>query len=79
MKTNIKKVSKTLLFGLAILAICLLIYLIVPKYQIQSVRLNENTVVIIKINNITGKISTEYESLIKFPRTESGKLKFIND
>ena len=79
MKTYIKKVSKTLLLGLIIIAILGLVYLAIPKYQIHSVRLNENTVVITKINNITGRISTEYESLIKFPRTESGKLKFIND
>ena len=79
MKTYLNKVYKSLLFGLIIIAILGLIYLAIPKYQIHSVKLNENIVVITKINNITGKISTEYESLIKFPRTESGKLKFIND
>jgi len=62
MKTYIRKVGKTLLFGLAILAICLLIYLIVPKYQIQSVRVDDDTVVVTRINTITGEISTSYKN-----------------
>jgi len=62
MKTYIRKVGKTLLFGLVILAICLLIYLIVPKYQIQSVRVDDDTVVVTRINTITGEISTSYKN-----------------
>ena len=79
MKNYIKKVSKTLLFGLIILAIAGLIYLAIPKYQIHSVRVDDDTVVVTRINTITGEISTRYESSLKFPRTKSGKLKFIND
>ena len=79
MRTYIKKVSKTLLFGLVILLIFTVIYLIYPKYQIHSVRVDDDTVVVTRINTITGEISTKYEGLLKFPRTESGKLKFIND
>ena len=53
MKTYIRKVGKALLFGLTILVIGLLIYLIVPKYQIHSVRIDDDYVVVTKINTIT--------------------------
>ena len=79
MKTYIKKVSKILLFGLIIIAILCLVYLAIPKYQIHSVRVDDDYVLITKINTLTGEISTKYESRLIFPRTKSGKLKFIND
>jgi len=60
-----KKVSRTLLFGLAILAICLLIYLVVPKYQIHSVRVDDDTVVVTRINTITGDTFTETKRIYK--------------
>ena len=62
MKIYIKKVSKTLLFGLIIIAILGLIYLAIPKYQIHSVRVDDDTVVVTRINTITGKITTSYKS-----------------
>jgi len=61
MKTYMRKVGKTLLFGLVILAVAVVIYMVVPKYQIQSVRVSDNFVVITKINTITGDIFTETE------------------
>jgi len=61
MKTYMRKVGKTLLFGLVILAIAVVVYMVVPKYQIQSVRVSDNFVVITKINTITGDIFTEME------------------
>ena len=75
MKTYIRKVGKTLLFGLVILAIAGLIYLIVPKYQIQSVRVDEDTVVVTRINTITGQIDTSYKSYGSI-FNKYGKLKF---
>jgi len=56
MKTYMRKVGKTLLFGLAILVIGLLIYLVMPKYQIHSVRFDDDYVVVTKINTITGDV-----------------------
>jgi len=77
MKTYIKKVSKVLLFGLIIIAILGLIYLAMPKYQIQSVRVDDNTVVVTRINTITGQVqvSTSYKSNSTY-LNKYGKLKF---
>ena len=74
MKAYAKKVGKTLLLGLIILAIAGVIYLIVPKYQIQSVRVDDDYVVITKVNTITGDINTNYERYT--PRKVGEKLKF---
>jgi len=57
-----RKVGKTLLFGLVILAIAVVIYMVVPKYQIQSVRVDDDTVVVTRINTITGEVNTSNES-----------------
>jgi len=62
MKTYMHKVGKTLLFGLVILAIAVVIYMVVPKYQIQSVRVDDDTVVVTRINTITGEITISYKS-----------------
>jgi len=62
MKTYMRKVGKTLLFGLVILAIAVVIYMVVPKYQIQSVRVDDDTVVVTRINTITGEVNTSNES-----------------
>ena len=56
MKAYIKKVGKTLLFVLIIIAILGLIYLAIPKYQIHSVRIDDDYVWITKINTITLEI-----------------------
>jgi len=58
-----RKVGKTLLFGLVILAVAAVVYLVVPKYQIQSVRVDDDTVVVTRINTITGEIDTEYKTI----------------
>ena len=71
MKNSIKKVSKTLLFGLIILAIAGLIYLALPKYQIHSVRIDDDTIVVTRINTITGNVSikriSSSDKIVKFP------------
>jgi len=75
MKAYMRKVGKTLLFGLVILAIAGIIYLVVPKYQIQSVRVDDDTVVVTKVNTITGEVTSdiEYGSIFKYD--EYGKIK----
>ena len=62
MKTYIKKVSKTLLFGLIIISILGLIYLAIPKYQIHSVRIDDERIAITRINTLTGKIDIKFKS-----------------
>ena len=76
MKAYANKVGKTLLFGLIILVVAGLIYLVVPKYQIQSVRVDDDTVVVVRINTITGETTSniEYGSIIK--RDKYGKIDF---
>ncbi len=56
MKAYIKKVGKTLLFGLIIIAILGLVYLAIPKYQIHSVRVDDDYIWITKVNTLTGEI-----------------------
>ena len=60
MKTYMNKVGKTLLLGLIILVVAGIIYMVVPKYQIQSVRVDDDTVVVTKVNTITGVVNTSY-------------------
>ncbi len=58
MKTYNEKLSRFLnfvLYGLAILAIAGFIYLIVPKYQIHTIRLDDNFMRITKVNTLTGE------------------------
>lgn len=66
-----KKVSRILSFGLIIISILVLIYLVIPKYQIHSVRVDDDTVVITRINTITGEIDIKYRSssdkIVKYP------------
>jgi len=62
MKNSIKKVSKTLLFGLVIIAILGLIYLAIPKYQIQSLRIDGERIAVTRINTLTGKIDIKFKS-----------------
>jgi len=71
MKTYIRKVGKTLLFGLVILAIAGMVYLVIPKYQIQSVKVDDDYVLTTKINTLTGEISYEYKKykLLKLKST----------
>lgn len=79
MKTYMKKIGKTLLFGIFILVIAGLVYMIVPKYQIHSVRVDDDTVVVTRINTITGEMSTSYNSSGTY-LNKYGKLDFeFND
>ena len=71
-----RKVGKTLLFGLVILAVAAVIYMVVPKYQIQSVRVDDDYVVITKVNTLTGKVDINYERYTPLKTGESRKLKF---
>ena len=59
---NIKKI---LLIGLIVITLVGLIYVAIPKYQIQSVRVSDNKVIITRINTITGQIYTEIERIPK--------------
>lgn len=80
------KVKKTLLVGLIILAIASLIYIlpgaiysVIPKYQIYSVRVDDDIadfydrVLIIKLNILTGETDSWYE---KYDPNPSKKLRF---
>jgi len=50
-----KKVGKTLLFGLVILAIAAVVYLVVPKYTVTTKSISTYFVQVTKVNNLTGK------------------------
>jgi len=76
MKDYMRKVGKTLLFGLVILGIAVVIYMVVPKYQIQSVRVDDDYVVITKVNTLTGKVDINYERYT--PYTGITKIKVID-
>ena len=56
---NIKKI---LLIGLIVITLVGLIYVAIPKYQIQSVRVDGDTIAITRINTITGQVSIKYRS-----------------
>jgi len=65
MKTYNEKLSRFLnfvLYGLVILVIAGFIYLVIPKYQIQTVRLDNERIAITKLNTLTGKVSIRFES-----------------
>ena len=76
MKGYMRKVGKTLLFGLVILAIAGIIYMVVPKYQIQTVRVDDDYVMITKVNIFTGEVDINYERYTPFKTGESRKLRF---
>ena len=61
----IKKFFYKLVLALIIIAIAGLVYLIIPKYQIQAVRLEDGAVAVIRINTITGQVNTSYRSVTK--------------
>ena len=72
---NIKKVGKVLLIGMVVLLIFTVVYMIIPKYQIHSVRVDGDTVVVTRINTITGQVNTSYKSSGTY-LDKYGKLKF---
>ena len=68
-------IKKILLIGL-IIAVLGLIYAVIPKYQIQTVRVDDDYVIITKINTLTGDVDTDYKRYSPFKTGESRKLKF---
>ncbi|MBU4510528.1 hypothetical protein KJ830_05720 [bacterium] len=54
------KILNILLVGLFIIVVVGLIYLAIPKYQVEMIRLDDETVMITKINTLTGKTETYY-------------------
>jgi len=52
MNGYVKKVSHTLILGIIIFLVCIIVYLVYPKYQIVS-----NSDKIYKLNKITGTIN----------------------
>ena len=64
MNTYVKKVGKTLLLGLVIALLLLAVYAVYPKYQIETVRLDGDRVVTVRLNKITGKVTKSSESPI---------------
>lgn len=63
MKIIIDKYSKFLFKIILIFLFIAVIYFLCPKYQISTVRVDNNTVLITKINTITGKVTTEKETI----------------
>lgn len=61
------KILNILLIGLSIIVVVGLIYLAIPKYQVNTVRINDNQILITKINTLTGQTSLETRN-IKFNR-----------
>ena len=61
------KILNILLIRLFIIATVGLIYLAIPKYQVNTVRINDNQILITKINTLTGQTSLETRN-IKFNR-----------
>ena len=57
------KILNILLIGLSIIVIVGLIYLAIPKYQVNTVRINDNQILITKINTLTGQTSLETRSI----------------
>ena len=54
------KILNILLIGLIIIVVVGLFYLAIPKYQVEMVRLDDKTVMITKINTLTGETKTYY-------------------
>jgi uncharacterized membrane protein len=54
------KILNILLIGLIIIVVVGLFYLAIPKYQVEMIRLDDETVMITKINTLTGKTETYY-------------------
>ena len=55
------KILDILLIGLIIIVLAGAIFLVIPKYQVEMVRLDNDTVMITKINTLTGKTETYYK------------------
>jgi len=54
------KILNILLIGLIVIVLTGAIFLAIPKYQVEMTRLDDETVMITKINTLTGKTETYY-------------------
>jgi hypothetical protein len=70
----LNKILNILLIGLIIIVVVGLFYLAIPKYQVNIANLKDGTVILIKMNTLTGKIETEIysPSITHLPRKEYG-------
>jgi len=57
------KILNILLIGLIIIVVVGLIYLAIPKYQVNTVRINDNQILITKINTLAGQTSLETRNI----------------
>jgi ABC-type uncharacterized transport system permease subunit len=57
---KMNKILYILLIGLIVIVLAGAIFLAIPKYQVEMVRLDNDTVMITKINTLTGKTETYY-------------------
>lgn len=81
------KILNILLIVLIVIALAGAIYLvipkyysIIPKYQIYSVKVDENYVLITRLNTLTGEVAIRYQKYTPsehLPEPGSNKLKFI--
>lgn len=71
MNGYVRKVSRTLLFGLAILAIALMVYLVYPKYQVTTVKVSTHIVQVTRVNTLTGKTEIWLERIPRISSTSS--------
>jgi len=60
---KMNKILNILLIGLIIIVVVGLIYLAIPKYQVNTVRINDNQILITKINTLTGQTSLETRNI----------------
>ena len=58
MKVISSKIPRFIIYFLIILLLISVIYLIYPKYQVQMVRLSDDTIIVTKINTLTGQTKT---------------------
>jgi len=57
---KMNKILNILLIGLIVIVLAGAIFLAIPKYQVEMIRLDDETVMITKINTLTGKTETYY-------------------
>jgi hypothetical protein len=81
-KNYIKKVSNTLLIGLVIILVLVVIYAVYPKYEIESVRVDDETIIVTRLNKITGEVnitSENYYSVFDKYASRLQNIEIIND
>lgn len=71
---NMNKFLNILLMGLIIIAVVGLIYLVIPKYSVNTVRIDENWVLVTRVNTLTGQVTNNKKYI------GAGKYeKYLND